>query len=78
MLDLLATHPRLVDGDEVRQWAAKRGVRFGTAFTGLVAAYIAEGTGDTVLAEVALPSSIRSQQNGYVVHPPCWAPASSQ
>ena len=34
----------------------------GPAFAGLAAAHTAEGTGATVLAEVALPGSIRSQQ----------------
>ena len=50
-------------------WMAKRGIRFGPAFTGLTAAYTSEGSGATVLAEVALPASIRSQQIGYGVHP---------
>ncbi len=39
------------DGAEVRQWLDKRGHRLGR-LAGLADAYIAEGAGDTVLAEV--------------------------
>ena len=37
----------------------------GPAFTGLTAAHAADSTVSTVLAEVALPGSIRSQQSAY-------------
>ncbi|MGA7050201.1 MAG: type I polyketide synthase, partial [Mycobacterium sp.] len=67
--DLLASHPSLVDGAEVRRSMDKRGHRFGPAFAGLAGAHTAEGTGDTVLAEVALPGSLRPQQGAYGVHP---------
>jgi polyketide synthase 5 len=66
---LLAAHPCRMDGNELRQWFDKRGVQFGPAFTGLAAVHTAEGTDCTVLAEVGLPSSIRSQQAAYGVHP---------
>jgi len=69
MVALLTAHPCRVEGDQIRRWMAKRGIRFGPAFTGLTAAYTSEGSGATVLAEVALPASIRSQQIGYRVHP---------
>ena len=69
MVALLASHPCRVEGDQVRHWMAKRGIKFGPAFGGLAAAYTAEGIGATVLAEVALPASIRSQQSGYSIHP---------
>ena len=46
-----------------------RGIQYGPAFTGLASANTAEGAGDTVLAEVGLPGSIRSQQSAYGVHP---------
>lgn len=64
---LLEAHPCRAEGAELRQGLDKRGIRFGPAFTGLAAAHTAEG--DTVLAEVVLPGSIRSQQAGYSVHP---------
>ncbi|MFV3759639.1 sulfolipid-1 biosynthesis phthioceranic/hydroxyphthioceranic acid synthase [Mycobacterium tuberculosis] len=67
--ELLASHPHKVDGAEVRQWLDKRGHRLGPAFAGLVDAYIAEGAGDTVLAEVNLPGPLRSQVKAYGVHP---------
>jgi acyl transferase domain-containing protein/NAD(P)-dependent dehydrogenase (short-subunit alcohol dehydrogenase family)/acyl carrier protein len=66
---LLASHPRRVDGAEIRQWFGKRGLQLGTAFTGLTGIHAAEGTDETVLAEVELPLSLRSQHAGYGVHP---------
>ncbi len=65
---LLAAHPCRVEGSELRQSFDTRGVQFGPAFTGLTAALVAEETADTVLAEIGLPGSIRSQQD-YHVHP---------
>jgi polyketide synthase 5 len=66
---LLATHPREVDGAEVRQWFEKRGLAFGSAFTGLTRVHTSEGTDETVVAEVSLPRQLRSQHAGYGVHP---------
>jgi len=66
---LLAAHPCRLEGDQLRQWFDARGVQFGPAFSGLVAAYISEGTIDAVLAEIGLPSAIRTQHAGYRVHP---------
>jgi len=66
---LLTAHPHRIDGDQLRQWFDARGVRFGPAFTGLTAAYLSEGAIDAVLAELALPTSIRTQQAGFDVHP---------
>ena len=47
----------------------QRGVQYGPAFTGLGAVHTGEGATGTVLAEVALPRQIRSQQDAYGVHP---------
>ncbi len=47
----------------------QRGVQYGPAFTGLGAVHTGEGEAGTVLAEVALPRQIRSQQDAYGVHP---------
>ncbi len=69
MAALLASHPHQVDGDELRQGFDTRGIQFGPAFTGLACAHTAEGTGETVLAEVGMPGSIRAQQGAYGVHP---------
>ncbi len=66
---LLAEHPRRTEGDELRQGFGKRGLQYGPAFSGLAAVLTAEGASDTVLAEVGLPASIRSQQTAYGVHP---------
>ena len=70
---LVAAHPRCEDGAEVRKGLDQRGVKYGPAFTGLAAVHNAEWKGEdttsTVLAEVALPGQIRSQQGAYGVHP---------
>ena len=69
MSALLAAHPRREDGAEVRKRLDQRGVQYGPAFTGLGAVHTGEGATGTVLAEVALPGQIRSQQGAYGVHP---------
>ena len=60
---------RREDGAEVRKRLDQRGVQYGPAFTGLAAVRTGEGAAGTVLAEVALPSPIRTQQGAYGVHP---------
>lgn len=65
---LLAGHARTIVGDEVRDGLARRGVQYGPALAGLVAAYVDDASG-SVLAEITLTSQIRSQQRGYSVHP---------
>ena len=67
--ELLAAHPVQVDGAEMKDWYDARGIQYGPAFTGLATAHTTEGPGGSVLAEVALPGSIRSQQGAYAVHP---------
>ncbi|OBK71852.1 type I polyketide synthase [Mycobacterium sp. 1274761.0] len=64
---LLAAHPGREDGDVVRERMDRRGVQYGPAFAGLGAVHTGEA--DTMLAEVALPRQIRSQQVAYGVHP---------
>ena len=61
--------PEPPEGDDLRQEFDLRGIQYGPAFAGLAAAHTAEGAGDTVLAEVGVPSSIRAQQGAYGVHP---------
>ncbi|BBY15553.1 sulfolipid-1 biosynthesis phthioceranic/hydroxyphthioceranic acid synthase [Mycolicibacterium litorale] len=67
--ELLLTHPERREGAELHSWYADRGISYGQAFSGLVAANTRDDGGDTVLAEVALPGSIRSQQGAYGIHP---------
>ncbi|SON63809.1 Mycocerosic acid synthase-like polyketide synthase [Mycobacterium simulans] len=70
LAQLLANHPRAVDGGEIRQLMDKRGHRLGPAFEGLARAHTAEGAGNTLLAEVSLPGPLRPQQGSYgAVHP---------
>jgi acyl transferase domain-containing protein/acyl carrier protein len=73
MAAVLAAHTVRVDGEEMRTHFDQHGVQYGPAFSGLGAALIkdgsADGTASSVLAEVALPPSIRSQLNSYGIHP---------
>ena len=73
MAGLLAAHSLRADGEEMRVHFDQHGVQYGPAFTGLGIARIADGSADgtpsSVLAEVALPPSIRSQLNSYGIHP---------
>jgi polyketide synthase 5 len=64
---LLATHPDSAEGEDVRTRMDQRGMQYGPAFSGL--GVVHTGEGDTMLAEVALPRQIRSQQDAYGVHP---------
>ena len=66
---LLAAHPRQEDGAESRERLDRQGVQYGPAFAGLGIVHTGEGEAGTVLAEVALPREIRSQQDAYGVHP---------
>lgn len=66
---LLAAYPHREDGAAVRNGLGQRGVQYGPAFTGLAAVHIGEQATGSVLAEVALPSQVRSQQGAYGVHP---------
>ncbi|WP_396931714.1 sulfolipid-1 biosynthesis phthioceranic/hydroxyphthioceranic acid synthase [Mycolicibacterium sp.] len=66
---LIAAHPHRTDGADVRANMDHRGVQYGPAFSGLTAVYASADQADTVVAQVALPSKIRSQQSAYGVHP---------
>jgi len=66
---LLAEHPVSVDGSELRKAFDGVGIQYGPAFSGLSAVRTAEGEVKSVLAEVALPGLIRSQQASYATHP---------
>ncbi|MFF2352763.1 sulfolipid-1 biosynthesis phthioceranic/hydroxyphthioceranic acid synthase [Kitasatospora sp. NPDC058115] len=68
---LLEEHTEQVSGDELRSTLTERGIQYGPAFQGAVTAHRrATPDGDqTVLAEVALPSQLRSSQDGFLVHP---------
>jgi acyl transferase domain-containing protein/NAD(P)-dependent dehydrogenase (short-subunit alcohol dehydrogenase family)/acyl carrier protein len=65
---LLAAHPNRTDGAEIRQWWDTHGVQSGPAFAGVIAAHTAENA-STLVAEVGLPSPVRSQGSAYGVHP---------
>ncbi len=66
---LLALHPHRDDGAELRSRLGRRGIHCGPSFTGLGALHIGKDATGSVLAEVALPGQLRSQQGGYGVHP---------
>ncbi|OBG68175.1 type I polyketide synthase [Mycobacterium sp. E735] len=69
MATLIANHPSGMDGAELRKAFDAIGIQYGPAFSGLAAALLGDVDTPTVLAEVALPGAIRSQQSGYVIHP---------
>ena len=58
-----------MDGAELRKAFDAAGIQYGPAFSGLTATLVADGEITTVLAEVALPGAIRSQQSSYTTHP---------
>nr|WP_275957425.1 sulfolipid-1 biosynthesis phthioceranic/hydroxyphthioceranic acid synthase [[Mycobacterium] fortunisiensis] len=64
-----SAHPDGEDGDDVRDRVSRHGIQYGPAFTGLVSVHTGQAPAQTVFAEVALPRSIRSQQDAYGVHP---------
>jgi polyketide synthase 5 len=66
---LLAAHPSVIPGADLRGALDERGIKYGPAFAGLTTAHTAQETGSTVLAEIGLPSVIRRQQTSYGVHP---------
>ncbi len=66
---LLTAHSSDLDPAKIRQWFDEHGVHHGPVFAGMTAARAADGTVSTVLADVALPGSIRSQQSDYGIHP---------
>ncbi|MDO3639307.1 type I polyketide synthase, partial [Mycolicibacterium arseniciresistens] len=65
---LLAAHPVAVDGPALRAWFDAHHIQYGPAFAGVTAAHTSDA-GDSVLAEVALPGAVRSQQGAYGIHP---------
>ncbi|OFJ53144.1 sulfolipid-1 biosynthesis phthioceranic/hydroxyphthioceranic acid synthase [Mycolicibacterium grossiae] len=72
LAQLLAEHPHRTDGAGLREVYAGVGIGYGPAFEGLSATNTADpetSTITTVLAEVALPGAIRSQQSAYGTHP---------
>ncbi|OBF83049.1 polyketide synthase [Mycobacterium sp. 852002-51163_SCH5372311] len=69
MAALLGVHPRDQDGAEVRKRLEDRGAQDGSAFSGLGTVHTRDDATGTVLAEVALPREIRSQQDIFDVHP---------
>ncbi|MDQ0585331.1 sulfolipid-1 biosynthesis phthioceranic/hydroxyphthioceranic acid synthase [Streptomyces rishiriensis] len=67
---LIEEHTERLSGDDLRGTLNERGIQYGPAFQGAVAAHrdAAEG-GQSVLAEVTLPSQLRSGNDGFLVHP---------
>ena len=78
LAELIAALPQRADGAELRRWFEARGETFGPAFSALTAVNVADGADSTMVAEIALPSVIRGQQNAYGCTRPCSTPASSR
>lgn len=71
-IDLLTDdHPDLLAGDDLRRVLGGRGIQQGPAFAGVVSARSGSGAdgSQSVLAEVMLPSQLRSGQDGFGIHP---------
>jgi polyketide synthase 5 len=66
---LQSAHPIRIDGSQVRASFDGRGIQFGPAFTGLSAVHTGDESASTVLAEISLPSGIRSNQGAFGIHP---------
>ncbi|MGW7820240.1 sulfolipid-1 biosynthesis phthioceranic/hydroxyphthioceranic acid synthase [Streptomyces puniciscabiei] len=68
---LIEEHTERLSGEELRGTLTERGIQYGPAFQGAVAAYqrVTPDGDQTVLAEVSLPSQLRSAQDGFFVHP---------
>ncbi|MBU3751950.1 MAG: type I polyketide synthase, partial [Mycobacterium sp.] len=69
---ILAAHPNVLSGNEIRQEVATRGIEFGPAFCGLLAVHTASDSASnsaTLIAEVAAPAGIRAEQSGHLIHP---------
>ncbi|HME78994.1 MAG TPA: sulfolipid-1 biosynthesis phthioceranic/hydroxyphthioceranic acid synthase [Mycobacterium sp.] len=66
---LVTAHSCRLDGAELRKQFDEHGLQYGPAFAGLAAVHSADKTGGTVLAELRLPGTVRSQQSAYGMHP---------
>jgi acyl transferase domain-containing protein/acyl carrier protein len=68
---LLEEHPWLLPGEDLRRVLAARGIQPGPAFAGVTAVRRRSGAdGDqTLLADVMLPSQLRSGRDGFGIHP---------
>ncbi|BBZ28131.1 polyketide synthase [Mycolicibacterium madagascariense] len=66
---LLAAHPVRRDGSEVRERLGDNGLRYGPAFSALVAVHAGRDGTDTVVAELAPNGTVRAELSGYGVHP---------
>lgn len=58
-----------LDWTELKQWFDDHGVHHGPVFAGVKAMHAADSTVSEILADVALPGSIRSQQSDNGIHP---------
>lgn len=68
LASMLEVHPVTLDGQALRAWFDRRGIHYGPAFAGLSAVHTGDD-GASLLAEVALPGAVRTQQADYDVHP---------
>ena len=71
-IDLLVEeHTERLSGDDLRGTLTERGIQYGPAFQGAMTARqgVTEDGEQVVVAEVTLPSQLRSAQDGFSVHP---------
>ena len=65
---LLAAHPDLRTGEEVRAALSARGIDYGPSFTGLAAVHTSADAA-TAFAQIQLPDAARKSRSGFGIHP---------
>lgn len=66
---LRAAHATPVAADEVWRWFESQGIEYGPSFRALAAGLAVSADGASLLANLQLPSSLRTGGRGYTVHP---------
>jgi polyketide synthase 5 len=69
MTALRVAHATPVAADEVWRWFDSQGIQFGPSFRALAPGLAVSADGDSLLADLRLPPSLRTGARGYVVHP---------
>ncbi|WP_349643336.1 sulfolipid-1 biosynthesis phthioceranic/hydroxyphthioceranic acid synthase [Bradyrhizobium japonicum] len=66
---LRAAHVTAVAADEVWRWFETHGIQYGPSFRALAPGLALSADGASLLADLRLPSSLRTNGRGYTVHP---------
>ncbi|WP_298242745.1 sulfolipid-1 biosynthesis phthioceranic/hydroxyphthioceranic acid synthase [uncultured Bradyrhizobium sp.] len=66
---LRGAHPTPIATEEVWRWFDSQGIQYGPSFRALAAGLAVSADGTSLLADLRLPSSLRTGGRGYTVHP---------